>query len=89
MSETPAHYELCVAGNNVEVDDITEALSHKMRAGIKGVGASQLIAGHYARHKYFAAVEYLLRAPFKGQEKDDLRKCIAVIQSMIDAPQYQ
>ena len=65
MSETPAHYQLCVDGNNVEVDDTTKALS------------------------YFAAIEYLLRAPFKGQEKEDLRKCITVIQAMIDAPQYQ
>ena len=87
---TPKHYKLHVAGQDIEVNDITKGLSSKMGVdGLRGGEGSGPITGCYAQHKYFAAVEYLLRAPFKGQEKEDIRKCISVLEEMLVAPQYQ
>jgi len=80
MSETPAHYRLTVAGHDIEVDDITAGLAQKMiDMETNGEEVPLSIAEIPA---YFAAIEYVARAPFKGQFNSDIRKAISRLEKL-------
>lgn len=83
MSETPAHYRLTVAGHDIEVDDITAGLAQKMIDFETNGEEVPLSVANI--HHYFAAVEYICRAPLKKQFDSDIRKAISRMEKLIGA----
>lgn len=74
MVDSPSHY---IAGP-YECEMVEKAIDEKMLAG------SELIFTGYEARLYFAAFEYLWRAPFKGGLQD-LRKCRRDLDRLIES----
>lgn len=78
---TPSHYELDFNGVVYEVDDITTALSKKLYNQQNTTNTRTLKPEEV--HYYFAAVEYILRAPFKGTFNSDIKKAISRLEKLV------
>lgn len=76
MSAKPKHYIFKIGNEEIEVNDILEAIANKIKEENKEVGLMEW--------SYFTnAVEYLLRCNFKGQKMLDLEKTVNNIYLMI------
>lgn len=76
-NEVNNHYKFIVKEVEIDVNDILEAIDKKMK--------ENEIEWNRINFNYLSnAIEYLLRAPFKGQVYNDLKKAISEIQFIIN-----
>ena len=73
----PDHYKLNVSGVENGVNDVIKAVKKKM-------DDNHIECDKLEFHWYSDAIEYLLRAYFKGQKESDLKKAISEIQFILD-----
>lgn len=79
--DTPAHYTIEINGTPYDVDDITEALGDKLENYKSTTGDNSMSLKDV--HDWMAAIEYVLRAPFKGQYRNDLIKATTRLQGIM------
>lgn len=67
-----SHYQFKIKGVDCDVNDILQAVDNKLKEN--NINCSRIEFNYFSN-----AVEYLLRANFKGQKESDLRKAISEI----------
>lgn len=73
----PSYYQFRIKGADCDVNDILQAVDDKLKEN--NIDCSRM------KFNYFSnAIEYLLRANFKGQKESDLRKAISEILLILD-----
>lgn len=68
----PSYYNFKIKGIDCDVNDILQAVDNKLKEN--DIECSRLEFNYFSN-----AIEYLLRANFKGQKESDLRKAISEI----------
>ena len=73
----PSHYQFKIKGVDCDVNDILQAVDNKLKEN--NIDCSRIEFNYFSN-----AVEYLLRANFKGHKESDLRKAISEILLILD-----
>ena len=68
----PSYYNFKIKGVDCDVNDILQAVDNKLKEN--DIECSRMEFNYFSN-----AIEYLLRANFKGQKESDLRKAISEI----------
>ena len=69
-----AYYVMNIEGmGTIEVDDITQALGDKLEGQLTS----------FQTHAWMEAIQYVMRAPFKGQQASDIGKAISRLKELL------
>lgn len=68
----PSYYNFKIKGVDCDVNDILQAVDNKLKEN--HIECSRMEFNYFSN-----AIEYLMRANFKGQKESDLRKAISEI----------
>ena len=73
----PSHYQFIIEGVDCDVNDILQAVDNKLKEN--NIDCSRMEFNYFSN-----AIEYLLRANFKGQKEIDLIKATSEILLILD-----